>query len=283
MNQPTENQIIKALEQSGYLFEQEVADKLEELDFHVETSWAFRDQEQDKSRELDLRAIKEVFKDHKNKIAIFSELLVECKAYENPMVFLQRSKNTREKTHVIPQEYIFPIKNYRKQISENSYQEVPAFIHLGLQAQHYYYQDDLKATQFSKIVRKGSEWVANHDGIYDALMLPLAKAFESRRTEILKISSGTEWKYIWLTFPMVILRNEIFSLEVTKKPLLPKPQGRMSFIRQLDTGNIKGFYLTDFVTFEHLENYVKNEIGAFSERITELCRNTPELFTQKQT
>lgn len=282
MNQPTENQIVEALEQSGYLFEQEVADKLEALDFLVETSWAFRDQELDKSRELDLRAIKEVFRDNKNKIVLFTELLVECKAYENPMVFLQRRKNIREKKHVIPQEYIFPIKTYRKQISENSYQETPAFIHLDLQAHHYYYQEDLKATQFSKIVRKGSEWVANHDGIYDALILPLAKAFESRRTEILKISSGTEWKYIWLTFPMVILRNGIFSLEVTKKPLQPKPQGRMSFIRQLDTGNIKGFYLTDFVTFDHLENYVKNEMGAFSEHITELCRNKPELFTQKK-
>src|SRR5690606_15550170 len=116
-----EAQILGALEQSGYLFEQQVADRLEELGFHVDTAWAFRDPEQEKSRELDVRAIQRVFHDEHDRHSLFIELLVECKAYESPLVFLQRPKNVREMDQSAPREYLFPKKHFKKAISDTTY------------------------------------------------------------------------------------------------------------------------------------------------------------------
>ena len=57
-NYPGPDEIIQALKKSGYLMEQVVATQLENLDFHVHTNWAFRDPDEGKSREVDVRAFK---------------------------------------------------------------------------------------------------------------------------------------------------------------------------------------------------------------------------------
>lgn len=57
MRQPSKEQIIEALEKSGYLFEQDVATLLKNLEFHVETDYACTDLDEDKSWEIDVRAI----------------------------------------------------------------------------------------------------------------------------------------------------------------------------------------------------------------------------------
>lgn len=43
--------------------------------------------------------------------------------------------------------------------------------HYGLQHEHYYYEEPKKSVQFAKIVRKGSDWFALHENVYDALIL----------------------------------------------------------------------------------------------------------------
>ncbi|AOS78840.1 hypothetical protein Q5W_07605 [Hydrogenophaga sp. PBC] len=194
------------------------------------------------------------------------------------MVFLQRPKNERELQHAAPKEYLFPVKHFRKQIRPNSYQEVPPFIHLDLRREHYYYSETLKATQFSKIVRKGSEWTANHEGIYDALVLPLAKAFEHQRRDTLTRVAGPGWRYVWLFFPMVVLRDGLLALDVSVKPLEPKTLGRVSFVRHMESGTVNGFYLIDFVKFSHLGDYVGKEVDPFVNHVVELCKGNPRLF-----
>jgi hypothetical protein len=278
MNKPTEAQIIAALEQSGYLFEQDVATRLETLGFHVETNWAFLDSEQEKSREIDVRAIREVAKDETNKIQIFVELLVECKAFDSPLVFLERPKNQREQIHAVPGEYIFPRKHYRKMLTENSYHEVAPFVHLGLRNKHYYFQESRKATQFSKIVRKGKDWTANHEGIYDSLILPIAKSLEFRKADALKFARGQDWKAIWLFFPMVVLRDHLFAYDLSDTERTLDNRGRVTFVRHLESGNLKGFYMIDFVTFGHLDQYVQNEVSVFSKAIAELLTTNPRVF-----
>lgn len=275
MPEPTESQILSALEQSGYLFEQQVADRLEALDLHVDTSWAYLDADLEKSRELDARAIKRVFHDEKTKLSVFVELLVECKAFESPMVFLQRAKNKRELEHPNPLEYVFPLKHYRKNLSGGSYQEVPPFIHLELRDHHYYYREPMKTTQFSKIVRKGSGWAANHEGIYDSIILPLAKALECQRQVAVKRAAGPGWRYVWLLFPIVVLRKSLFAIDASSSKKDLQRKGRISFVRHLESGNVKGFYHTDFVTYEYLDEYVTKELMPFANHLSEVCRATP--------
>lgn len=282
MNEPTEEQIATALEQSGYLFEQEVATYLESMDFHVETSWAYLDTEQQKSREIDVRAIREIAKDETNKIQVFVELLVECKAFDSPLVFIEREKNKRELEYAVPGEYLFPISHYEKKLSGNSYREVEPFVHLNLRNKHYYFRESVKATQFSKIVRKGKDWVANHEGVYDSLILPMAKLLDFRKKETIKYVRGANWKMVWLFFPMVVLREQLFSYNPSLIEKKLNQRGRVTFVRHLESGNLKGFYMTDFVTFDYLEQYIQKEVAEFTGAIVDILSSNPRALLDKK-
>jgi len=275
---PTDQQILGALECSGFLFEQEVATTLESSGFHVETSWAYLDPDMEKSREIDLRAVKNVLNDEQLGLQVFVELLVECKNSDSPLVFLERPKNKRELEAPQPREYVFPRKTYQHSLGANSYREVPAFIHLDLAGSHYYFRDDRKATQFSKIVRKGSEWVANHEGIYDSLFLPLAKALEARRKTVPTPSQQDKWRTVWLFFPVVVLRDNLMTLDASRSGRELKPRGRVTFVRNLDSDALKGDYLVDFVTYQYLSSYIANDIIRFADSVASLGRDKPSLL-----
>lgn len=57
---PSNEEIMDAIEQSGYLLEQHVATQLESLNFYVKTNIAFEDPDEGKSREIDVSAVKRV-------------------------------------------------------------------------------------------------------------------------------------------------------------------------------------------------------------------------------
>lgn len=276
MNLPTEAQILSALDSSGYLFEQAVATKLSDLGFHVETSYAFQDHEQEKSREIDVRAIRQIAVNEAAKLQFFVELLVECKDFDSPLVFLERPKNTRELSPMDPKEYVFPFRVMKKRIDANSFQEVPAFAHLQLRDHHYYLREQRKATQFSKIVRKGSDWVANHEGIYDSLVLPLAKLLEVRRADILPQARGLEWRAVWFFFPMVVLRDHLYALDLSGTERVLERRGRISFVRHLDADKLKGHYHLDFVTFASLDDFIAREVHEFCAPVKRLVEDEPD-------
>lgn len=272
MDEPSDSQILTALEASGFLFEQECASAIEALGFHVETSWPFADPDQGKSRELDLRAIKNVHRDEANKIQVFVELLVECKDFDAPLVFLERPKNKRELESPIPNEYLFPRPHYRDQLTTNSYREVPGFQYFNLAEKHYYYADGHKATQFVKVVRKGSHWTANHDGIHDAIVLPLAKALEARKGQLPKQSHRAgEWCSIWLFFPIVLVRNRLLAHNPKSSDPL-KERGRITYVRGLDSQPLRGAYMIDFVRLANMASYVENEVLAFGSAVADLTK-----------
>lgn len=271
MVEPTDTQITEALDASGFLFEQECASALEKLDFHVETSWPFADPEQGKSRELDLRAVKRVHHDESTKLDVFVELLVECKDFEAPLVFLERPKNKRELESPQPNECRFPRPHYRRQVRSNAYSEVPEFEFFGLADKHYYYRESSKATQFVKIVRKGSQWTANHDGVHDSIVLPLAKVLEVRKGQF--SSSGprkSDWCSIWLFFPIVLLRNRLLAYVPAGSPNL-FDRGRISYVRGLQSGMLSGSYLIDFVKYAYLQSYIEAEVLGFASAVCDLA------------
>lgn len=273
---PSTEQILAALDKSGFMFEQEIATVLESGEFHVETSWPYLDSDTKKSREIDLRAVKSYLHSEEHKIQVFAEILIECKDSSSPFVFLERPKNKREATNFRPKEYIFPCKTYREDVSENSFMEVPAFSHLKLASSHYYFKSPNKATQFSKVVRKGSDWVANHDGIYDSVFLPIAKATESRLASLKSRNSG-EWRVVWLIFPVVVLRDNLMALTVRDGEKILTGQGRVTFVRNLESDTLKGDYLVDFVTSSYFQEYLSKDIAGFASAVVELCVSSPSL------
>lgn len=207
----------------------------------------------------------------------FVELLVECKDMDAPLVFITRPKNSREIGHPRPVEYLFPRGTYTKRLSANTTQDVDAFLHLDLPPHHYYYQQSEKATQFAKIVRKGSDWQATHEGIYDALILPMAKALEARKLAVKEIVKGHVHRAVWLFFPMVVLSGNLLSVKTGESPLKVVDRQRVTFVRELQSEVVSGHYLTDFVRFDHLYKFIDTELMPFVERVAELAKQKPKL------
>ena len=200
---------------------------------------------------------------------------MECKDFDSPLVFIERPKNAREMNPEEPKEYIFPFRVMRKRIDAKSFREIPAFTHLQLRDHHYYLREQKKATQFSKIVRKGNDWVANHEGIYDSLVLPLAKLLEVRRADVLPRARGRDWRAVWFFFPMVVLRDHLFALDLSGPGRALEGRGRISFVRHLDADKLKGYYLIDFVTFSALEDFIAREVQDFCLPVKHLVEKEP--------
>lgn len=75
---PSNDEIMAAINESGYLMEQEVATQLEQRGLHVRTNVAFEDPDESKSREIDVVAVKRASFDEAAKLSAYVELLVEC-------------------------------------------------------------------------------------------------------------------------------------------------------------------------------------------------------------
>ena len=164
MTDPCTERIIQALKKSGYLMEQEVATQLENLGMHVETNWAFKDPDERKSREVDVRAIRRVAHNEEKRLSAFIEILVECKNSTSPFVFITREKNQLDKMRA-PEELVFPNASYDD-----------PFFRLGFDQIHYDFVRPWKAVQFCRIDKSTKNWSANHGGIYDSIFYPMAKS-----------------------------------------------------------------------------------------------------------
>ncbi len=267
---PTNEEILKALDETGFLMEQRIATQLETLGFHVWTAYPFEDPEEAKSRELDVRAYLQARRDEEKKVNVSIELLCECKNNENPFVFLRRRKGAYENEHFNPKQYLLPFDEYEVR-SGNLTRVLPAFQRFDFHKSHYYFQDEFKAVQFCKIVRgKGKGWEANQGGIYDAMFYPLAKAVVATKKgdeRLRKPRSPEEWKNITLIFPVVVLHGKIYQLETTNGPSELEEVEHVSFLRELTSKAVSGQFLLDFTTEDGLTSFVQKKVMPFVETV----------------
>ena len=281
---PSSKDIVDALKQSGYLMEQEVATQLEALNFHVWTNWAFEDSDEGKSREIDVRAIKQVAHNEEKKLSAYVEIIVECKNSTNPFVFIERPKNKTDGRYV-PQELLFPSAKYsaQKKIGENRAQirEKDAFFHLGFDEVHYDFVAEMKVVQFCRIVRRGEKWQANHGDLYDSIFYPLAKALTAQKREIRMGTRHDEWRYFWFFVPMVVTSGDNFCVDSTEADPVPQERNYVTFKREIRSGKLKGTFAVDFIRQNQLENFVSDCLQPLVVKMADLTTNHADLVLQQ--
>ncbi|WP_155403750.1 hypothetical protein [Variovorax paradoxus] len=270
--QPSPKRMMEALRKSGYLFEHEVAIAVERMGFYVERSHAYVDPDEGKSREVDIRAFKMVLNNKTFKFQVCVHMFIECKDSDSPFVFLQTDKSEIDKEAVEGMEYLFPWQT-------NKSANAMMMRHYGLQHEHYYYKEPKKSVQFAKIVRKGSDWFALHENVYDALILPQVKAVKEFMKGFGMVHSRPyEHESIQLYFNAIVVRDHLFMLDLDRDDAEPQPAGRASFQRQIEMRSVKGKYLVDFVTQSYLETYVQNEVLGFANEIVRQFGEDPMRF-----
>lgn len=266
MDNPSEEEILSAINSSGYLFEQEVGSILEKNSFHIQTNAAFKDEDEETSREIDVYAYKRVFWSEEKKISIGVTILTECKNNQNPFVFIKRNKNAIDKFYC-PPNFLFPKEEFHKPIEgkPNSYSIVPPFRHFNLDKYFPYNVGESKAVQFCKIIRKGKDWNALHDGIYDSILFPIIKCLEHFKKKDSKMLDS-EWKNYFIYFPIVVLNSKIYSIETHLNPDKIVAEKYISFTRDIDAKKIQGKYLIDFVSKEGLQSFLDIHIKIFVDK-----------------
>lgn len=271
---PTEAEILDAVSKSGYLMDQDVATVLEDFGFHVQTSWPFEDPDKGESRELDVWAVRRIIDD--GPLQLFVELFCECKSGEDrPFVFLSRRTGLIDQ-NVNPTHFVFPHEIYEEPIPNGS-RRVRAFAYLGLTQHHSWFKADSKAVQFAKIVRSRDRWEAQHDGIYNAILMPLAKALVYRKKELHSFENPLD-----LCFPIVVLNSPMYLIDSATKPLQASRVSHVAFYRRLDATTVKGDYIVDFVTLDGLAEFVKQTVMPFAQQVTALAKSNPDKFLVKR-
>ena len=76
-NNISDVEILKAINASGYLMEQDIASILEANGFYVDTNCAFKDPETQKSRESDVFATRKIYEDNDNNIDIWVNIICD--------------------------------------------------------------------------------------------------------------------------------------------------------------------------------------------------------------
>ena len=281
---PKPDDIVAALKQSGYLMEQEVATRLEALDFHVSTNWAFEDSDEGKSREVDVRATRRVAHNEDQRLSAFLELIVECKNNTNPFVFISRPKNEADSL-TAPQEFMFPIAKYGArqliELSRTRIREKEAFFHLGFDKVHWDFAADMKAVQFCRIYRKDNSWRANHGGLYDSIFFPMAKALTYLKRRVPVANHPDDWRYFWFFVPMVVTSGDIYCLDSTEDDPAPQPRNFVTFKREIRSSKLKGTFTIDFVRQNHLQQFVGHCLEPLATRMADLTTNRAS-FVLKQ-
>jgi len=270
--QPSEAEILEAVRESGYLMEQEVASTVEKLGFLVRTGWAFRDLVTEKSRELDVRADIGVGASKESRWHVKAVLLCECKSTQSPFVFIGRPKTAYDR-HYEPMEFIFPRRYHRVKVDSRTERTEFTFRHLNLDREHYYYSKPQKAVQFCKIVGHPGKWVAQHDGIYGNLFLPLVQAVWALREESQRSSQ------INLLFPMVVVDGPLYYIDSSVSPTTLQKVSHVTFVREQRFHEIEGHFLVDFVERGTVGEFVEKQVLVFARRVGELAADSPaEMF-----
>lgn len=278
MDTPSTSNILEALNKSGYLMEQEVATSFENIGFNVRTNVSFQDNEEGKSREIDILATKQLLLDESTKKIISLIFICECKNSSNPYVFLLRDKNKFD-NHV-PNEYYFSKPEFFKKHKDGIYESVslyPAFYHLDLDKSHHYYKNRYKAVQFCQIIREGKDWKAKHENIYDSLILPLVKAFISKKHEIVQSFSSPDWTKIFLFFPCIVTNSKINELHINSPDVLNEVTFS-TYVRELSSEKIKGKFMIDFINKDCINEYYNTNIVPFSEKVTSCIDRFDNLY-----
>ena len=273
--------------------EQEVATVIESIGFHVETNRAYEDLDESKSREIDVWAYRDFYRNEETKFSVGVELICECKNNSTPFVFLGRPKNKRDINLIEPSEYLFPIRKYRHILARSpdgksitSFREVAAFQYLNLADYHYYYKQQTKAVQFCRMIRNKNSWEANHGTIYDGIFYPIVKALLSRKKDLKNLHNTppkeTEWKHIALFFPIVVLCGDIYYLDSVSKQPEPRKVPYITLTRELKSKTINGRFVIDFVKMDGLKDFIESQITPFVERVVAIVQNSPEMFLKAE-
>jgi hypothetical protein len=253
----------EALLRSGYVLEHRVENFLRHHDWYVETNSAYKDDETQKSRELDIFARKIHY--FNSELYFEARIIAECINNPQPLAFI-----TKEDKYSAS--YADDIK-LQLSIDEslNSRADVQAGLptFLGLCETHHYCKGRVSTQfcSFSKKKDKSGEWLASHEDSHFNCFMTLIKALEHQLKEpVLPFPGFLSGRIV---YPILILQGDLLDIRVIDNNLTAESTSHIKHRRSVIWGGEEKGYIIDVITEQGLREF----LPAISEEIDKAIKS----------
>ena len=241
--QITEEEVRSALLRSGYLIEYRIEQLLRKKGWYVEANSAYEDSETQKSRELDIYALKACRVGTDPKDVVFSSVLIECINNPQPIAFITKKPYMRKwgvgyvKGMFDPEEVFAKGLKQKKNIADL----------LKIENYHHYCRGRV-ASQFCSFNYKADkkEWMAWHEDTHFNVFAALVKALEYRFTQF-SLVPGTHisWEFI---NPVVVVQGDLLDVRCVGDAVTLVKTEQIKFSRTVIWKGEERGYMIDVVT-----------------------------------
>jgi len=249
----SDDKIKESISKSGYLDEQKVTVEFEKGGFFAGANYAFEDQDEHKSREIDFIATR--YTDFTfGKTGFLFYIYGEVKKRTNPLVFFERRPQRRESEKV---EAFIPIV-----ASQEFFSFIDPFLDikkiLKFSEIHHQTKHGFISTQFCEIDKNK----AVHKNVYETLFVPLLKCVDSEISNASKLTPDfrrDDPMYFLSVFqPVIVISGPLYSYDVNNDSLTKKDY--ILYRRHYLSKTIKRTLVFDIVTREYLPRYLSEKL-----------------------
>jgi hypothetical protein len=269
--QISSDEILTAIERSGYPLEQRVRKVLDRHAYFVEANVAFPDPQTGISRELDISAMRAVKLSQKGKDFLFPFLLCECENNSLPVVFFDARPQVPALYHEEVKLSGTPVKIW----TGRHFVRISEF--LNFETFHHYCRPPI-ATQYCGFSRKNSNapWIASHADQHHNTLENLVNALEAEISDHYGVWTmperiAEEPINIQLYYPLLILQGEIYLARERNRKLTLRKVPHVQYRRDKWSHQLRDTYQIDVVQERFIPTYldlVEKEIETFKKRLS---------------
>jgi hypothetical protein len=280
---PTDQEVVAALEQTGFLLEQRVAKCLRDYEFHTEINHAYPDPESGESREIDVLA--SIFEDiqHGQLDALLAvDLIVECKNTPAPFVLVGETIPN----HWFSDPAFLSFDPLTLQFPRASGRSV--WSELGLRRLRPPSKDEeFIGNQLVRMNLKNRAWRADNNAIYDSILYPLTKAKDYQWKSITEGNDygAKPWEnpcpYLAYLIPVIVTAGPIYTVDAVSDDAKVSRVKWARLRRDFRTKEASSDLAADLVSFEHLAEYIEKRPVDLMKRAVELLSKNLHLYDPK--
>lgn len=285
---PTPKEVLSAVQETGFLLEQDVATKLDRLGLHSRVSAAYQDPDEGKSREIDVYAELETFRDATNRTSFGVDVIVECKKTAAPFVVVGRGTiapardtnsrwNPPEADFWVGREFSSPVpggggSSYRTSPWKwLGFPELPGSLD----------REEFVGSQLLRMDRTHGAWKATNNQIFDSVVVPMSKALKAFQQRNPHQSGGRvfnkqlDWAHASVSFPVLVTTAELFQIDADLHPYSAQHVPWTFVAREIRTRAFNDVLTMAVVNYESLDEFVTSRVLAFGNAAAEILRLNP--------
>ena len=276
---PTPDEILAALDRTGFIFEYRVAQELRQVGLEAFLNFPFTDPDTGKSREIDIIAHLDDSVTAKGfSVRVAAILVIECKNYEDPLIVVGEEQDTVYRSDPVvtfdPLQLDFPKLS-------NRYPSLLFNLKLWKRPSHS--TKGFVGTQLIKMRRQSGRWQATNDSIYDSIVHPLFKATKEERSTIEANERDNPEDEIerrlaptlYYLIPALVTSGDVYTVDVTSNTTPTVAQAAWApLTRHFDDG----LFQMDVVGFSHIEKYLKERVIPVLEDAKKVMRSHMQWF-----